>query len=159
MSPGGCPKNTRMTPAKLPAQTLFRSELAELTFLPAANILWLKWPQQVSSVIIQEVYGQLLRQMHLQKVKHVLVDVSRRGRATATDETWMMQEFVPQLLQQFKEGIYLAYLLDATHYRALKAESPNGSLESLSALLSMNYFRDENQALTWLAAKQELPVT
>ncbi|KAA5543382.1 hypothetical protein [Adhaeribacter rhizoryzae] len=142
-----------MTPENFSAQLLYQSELAELSFLPESGILWLSWKAKASSVIIQEVYEQLFRQMQSRQVKHVLLDVSRRGRATAADETWMMREFVPRLLQFFKEGIYLAYLLDASHYRALKAESPNGSLESLSHLLSMNYFREAGKAFTWLTTK------
>ncbi len=142
-----------MTPEKLSAQPLYQTELADLYFLPATNILWLSWKASVSSAVIQEVYEQLFRQMQSRMIKHVLVDVSLRGRATAADETWMMREFVPRLLQFFKEGIHLAYLLNAKHYRELVAESPNDSLESLSPLLSMNYFREESQGFAWLAAK------
>jgi hypothetical protein len=55
----------------------------------------------------------------------------------------MMQKFSPQLLQNFKEGIHLTYLVNDGHYQNLNEESPNASLESLTQLLGMNYFRNE----------------
>lgn len=144
-----------MSSEKSLAQTLYQSEAAALFFLSEPRVLWLTWQQKVPSPIIQEVYEQLFRHMRHLQVKHILIDISQRGRASDADETWMMQEFAPRLLQQFKEGIYLAYLLNAQHYQELKAESPNGTMESLSHLLSLHYFREEQGALAWLAAKNQ----
>ena len=84
--------------------------------------------------------------------KNILVDASRRSRASLADETWSMQEFAPWLRHRFKEGIHLIYLVDAGNYQDLIAESPNGSLESLTQLLGMNYCRNQKEALNSLGA-------
>jgi hypothetical protein len=142
-----------MTSGNLPAYALYQSGSAELFVLPESGILWLTWKENVPSAVIQEVYDQLFRQMQSHQIKHILIDISRRGRASAADETWMMREFAPRLMELFRAGIYLAYLLNPQHYQELEEESPNGSMESLSQVLSINYFREEKNALDWLVAK------
>ncbi|GEO05570.1 hypothetical protein AAE02nite_32340 [Adhaeribacter aerolatus] len=144
-----------MSSEKPTVQPLYQSDSAALILLSKPNILWLTWQKKAPSAIIQEVYEQLFRHMQHLQVKHILIDIRQRGRATDADETWMMQEFAPRLMQQFKEGIYLAYLLGAQHYQELKEESPNGTMESLSHLLSLHYFREEQSALAWLGAKNQ----
>jgi hypothetical protein len=142
-----------METRKVTALPIFHSAAADLSLLPKAAVLWLTWKQPVASPVIQEVYGQLFRQMQLRVVKNILIDTRLRGRASEADEIWMMQEFVPQLIQQFGSGLHLAYLIQPAHYLALKAESPNGSMESLSDLMCMNYFQSPDNALGWLSHK------
>lgn len=143
-----------MPTEKLVAQPVFHSDNAELLFLPEAEILYLTWKKTASSAAIQEAYEYLYRQMQNRQVKYVLIDIGQRGPASEADEIWIMQDFVPRLVHSFQEGLFLAYLLNASHYRQLQTESPNGSMESLSQMLSINYFRDEPAALAWLKAKQ-----
>jgi hypothetical protein len=127
---------------------------ATIELITDPGILALSWKYPTSSPVIQQVYEALLHQMQRHQVKHVLVDTRQRGRATDQDEVWMMRQFAPRLIQYFNDGIYLAYLLKPAHYFELQTESPNGSMESLSQLFSMNYFLDTAAAIAWLKQKK-----
>lgn len=132
----------------------FDSDAAELRFMPGKNILVLYWKNPVSSLVIRAVYESLLLQMQQKQIKHILIDVRDRGRASYQDEIWMARQFIPRLIKIFDQGIYSACLVSPEHYRELQLECRNKSLESLSELFCLNHFLTIAEALTWLQAKK-----
>jgi hypothetical protein len=64
----------------------------------------------------------------------------------------LCQEILPTLITRINKTVKLAYVLNASHYRTLQSESPNGEMETYSDLLKMHFFLDESAARQWLQA-------
>ena len=112
------------------------------------------WQQYINSEYYQKVYWQLADFMENNKLSRAIIDIRGRGEAPYSDQVWLCREFLPAVLPRIKKQLRLAYLVQPDYYQILQAESPDGGMETLSELLTLQIFVEEQVALDWLSQKE-----
>lgn len=111
-----------------------------------------RWERYTDSESFRENYRLLVKFMKTQELNCALLDVRERGEVSYADQTWLCQEIFPEMITQLRKTIKLAYIINASYFASLQAESPDGGMETCGDLLKMQFFLDESAARQWLKA-------
>ncbi|MCA8829616.1 hypothetical protein [Hymenobacter pini] len=111
-----------------------------------------RWQRSVMPFELHRGYGQLLDTAAEYECHYWLVDITRRlSPLSATDVSWLMEDFFPRLQPRLGATVYLAYVMAshqlagmlATSYTPYQADEPN-------LPYYFQRFTDEESARQWL---------
>ncbi|MDB5263692.1 MAG: hypothetical protein JWQ14_2975, partial [Adhaeribacter sp.] len=125
-----------------------------LNFRADLNILFCRFVQPTSSVLLRLGYENALRVAQENHVRFWLFDLRRRGPAQTEDEKWILEDFFPRVEQQTKKYLFFAYLVTPTHYTHVREVIGLEKLAHYSAHSEISIFDSEEKAIDWLMLNQ-----
>jgi len=117
---------------------------------PGLNLVRLTWKEPVPGTKYREILLRLLSTVRQHHLKHWLSDGRRMGPILFNDQTWTMQEFLPQLIQAGLERIAIVSSEDVLNRIAVD-RMVNATPEEVP--YSIAFFQDPSIAQLWLMDK------
>ncbi|MCC3155645.1 hypothetical protein LJ737_00240 [Hymenobacter sp. 15J16-1T3B] len=122
------------------------ADFVDLSFRTDLGLLFSRWLRSATDAEVRQGYEAALAVATPHAARYWLLDMRRRGPASAAATRWVIDAFLPRLAGYFPPRLYLAYLLSPSHlgdFVPLTQPSVPGTYE-------VALFSDEAAALHWL---------
>lgn len=120
---------------------------ARIEVLPELSLVRLTWKEPVPGLKYREIMMRLLATVRHHGLKHWLSDGRCMGPILFADQTWTMQEFVPQLIQVGLERVAIVSSADVLNRIAVDRMV---NATSAGVPYSIAFFEDPSIAQLWL---------
>jgi hypothetical protein len=133
------------------------ADFVDLVFRDDLDLLFGRWLRRTDDAEVRLGYEAALALALPRRAHYWLLDVRRRGPSSPSATRWVLETFLPRLVNGMPEPLHLAYLLSPTH---LAEVSDDVSIPSLfHASCDIRLFTDEHSALQWLLQSRQLTET
>ncbi|RTQ53477.1 hypothetical protein EJV47_01685 [Hymenobacter gummosus] len=130
------------------------TDFVDLAFRDDLDLLFGRWLRTADDQEVRQGYEAALALALPRRAHYWLLDLRRRGPISPAARRWLLESFLPRLVNGMPEPLHLAYLLSPNHLAEVSAEEL--SIPSLfHATCHIGLFTDEHSALQWLDHHRE----
>jgi hypothetical protein len=123
-------------------------DFVDLAFRPDLNLLFGRWLRAATDAEVRQGYEAALSVALPYQARYWLLDMRRRGPVSQAATRWVVEAFLPRLVECMREQLHLAYLLSPSHLHEAPPQAPT---PGTAAPCHIRLFTDECSALHWLA--------
>ena len=145
--------HTNLAAVPDPFQSLnytYQSGALELEYCPEYKILHLHWSNKLNRQDLEEGFEVVFKYIQAFKPKKYLLDLHRRDKIAAENQTWFFEHIIPKILDLTQSTTFLAAIVPVEYYSNLTEEFNMESLLKEEELLVIDHFLLPDMGLNWL---------